>query len=119
MTILFPLIDMDKNLYVFCENDNPVYNNHPVYYYCKIQKVINPESNDPSCRVLIGSMSYDNKKWFKLDPMVTAYFRNSKIIRVNHNSDFNKECYAKTFPSKRTLPAIQGPAPCPQYEWEN
>lgn len=92
----FPIVNMEKNLYVFCEDDNPVYNNHPVYYYCKIEKIVNPLSEDPTCRVKIGSMSYDNKKWFKLDPLVTAYFRRSKIIRVNNNSCFCKESYPKT-----------------------
>ena len=93
----FPLVNIDKNLYVFCENDSPVYNNQPVYYYCKIETILNPQSDDPTCRVKIGSMSYDNKTWYKLDPLVTAWFRRSKIIRVNNNSGFSKESYPKTF----------------------
>lgn len=101
--ILFPIINPENNLYVFKEDDNPVYNNQPVYYNAKITGICNKGSNDPTLMVLIGCMSYDNKKWFKIDPLCRAWFKQSKIDRIHNNTYFCKESYPKTFNQKKEV----------------
>ena len=66
---------------IFKENDNPVYNNQPVWYKGTIRKILNPENKDPVVSCDITTMSYDNKRYFEF-PCTFAWFRSSKIEKV-------------------------------------